>query len=124
MRPTTLHHITPRSQGGGDVQENLAPLCGDGSRGCHGLIESHGNGWRRVAAAIREFVLQNPERAGYMRRTLGDIRFDARYPANVCGHATCVLNADHHGPHLPLSDHAFECRDPEDGWIRSIKEEF
>ena len=32
-----LHHIYPRSQGGDDDIDNLAPLC----RPCHGLVEAH-----------------------------------------------------------------------------------
>lgn len=37
----TRHHVVPRSQGGDDVRENLIWACGDGSRGCHGVLESH-----------------------------------------------------------------------------------
>lgn len=29
-----LHHLIPRSRGGGDVAENIVPLC----RSCHGLV--------------------------------------------------------------------------------------
>lgn len=38
--PTSLHHIVPRSLGGDDVDENLVALCGDGTTGCHGLVEA------------------------------------------------------------------------------------
>lgn len=35
----SLHHLVKRSQGGDDVFGNLVPVCGDGTRGCHGLLE-------------------------------------------------------------------------------------
>lgn len=35
----TLHHIVPRAQSGDDVADNLVPLCGSGTTGCHGLVE-------------------------------------------------------------------------------------
>lgn len=38
--PLTRHHLIPRSLRGSDVDENIVPLCGDGVRGCHGLIEA------------------------------------------------------------------------------------
>jgi hypothetical protein len=37
----SLHHIVSKSLGGSDVADNLAPLCGSGVTGCHGLIEAH-----------------------------------------------------------------------------------
>ncbi len=37
----SLHHIYPRGQGGDDVVVNLAPCCGSGTTGCHGLLEAH-----------------------------------------------------------------------------------
>lgn len=38
--PLSLHHLVSRSLGGDDVADNLAPLCGDGTRGCHGRVEN------------------------------------------------------------------------------------
>jgi hypothetical protein len=76
----SLHHIVPKSQGGDDVPENLAPVCGDGTRGCHGLIESHASGWERVAASIRPYVLLNRPRCAYVIGKIGWDRFNARYP--------------------------------------------
>lgn len=35
----SAHHLIKRSQGGDDRAENLVGLCGDGTRGCHGLVE-------------------------------------------------------------------------------------
>lgn len=48
--PSNLHHIVPRSLGGGDTFHNLAPLCGSGTTGCHGLVES------RNAHALKAFA--------------------------------------------------------------------
>lgn len=39
-RATNTHHIYPRGQGGDDYIENLAPLCGTGTTGCHGRIHA------------------------------------------------------------------------------------
>lgn len=50
---TNFHHLLPRSLGGSDIPECVVPLCGSGVTGCHGLIETHGKGWRKVAANIR-----------------------------------------------------------------------
>lgn len=35
----SMHHLVPRSHGGDDVPENLVPLCGDGTKGCHADVE-------------------------------------------------------------------------------------
>jgi hypothetical protein len=59
---STLHHLVPKSLGGGDVAENLVPLCGSGTMGCHGLVEAH-NMWacdllgRRLTEAERRYVV-------------------------------------------------------------------
>jgi len=37
----SVHHLVPRSQGGDDIPENLAMLCGSGTSGCHGNIHNH-----------------------------------------------------------------------------------
>lgn len=44
--PNELHHIISRAQGGGDVAENIAPLCHD----CHGFIT------RRNQPTIKAFL--------------------------------------------------------------------
>jgi hypothetical protein len=49
--PLSRHHLVPRGRfglgGGDDVDENLVPVCGDGSRGCHGAIERREPGYRQ-----------------------------------------------------------------------------
>lgn len=37
---TQLHHRKPRSRGGGNSPANLILLCGSGTAGCHGFVES------------------------------------------------------------------------------------
>jgi hypothetical protein len=76
----SLHHVVPRSQGGDDYKANLAPMCGDGTRGCHGILESHAPGWERIAAAVRVYVLTNRPRCVYVIGKIGWDRFNARYP--------------------------------------------
>lgn len=50
----TMHHLVPRSLGGEDVLENVVPVCGDGTRGCHGLLEANDPEARR---ALRKKLL-------------------------------------------------------------------
>ncbi len=76
----SLHHILPRSQGGDDLVVNLAPLCGSGTTGCHGLLETHAPGWERAAAKVRVYVLTNRERCVYMKSKVSWEAFDKRYP--------------------------------------------
>lgn len=40
----TFHHLVPRSMGGDDVEDNIVPLCGDGTRGCHGAVTQRASG--------------------------------------------------------------------------------
>jgi len=42
----TRHHLVPRSQQGDDVDDNIVPLCGDGTRGCHAEVEFRTAGYR------------------------------------------------------------------------------
>jgi hypothetical protein len=59
---SSLHHVVPKSLGGDDLAENLAPLCGDGTRGCHGLVEAR-DPWAcsllglRLTGTERDYVL-------------------------------------------------------------------
>lgn len=36
-----MHHRLKRSHGGGWAPSNIVHLCGDGTSGCHGWIETH-----------------------------------------------------------------------------------
>lgn len=53
----TRHHALPRSLRGDDVPENLVWLCGDGTQGCHGVLETmhrggHTLSYVEVASAL------------------------------------------------------------------------
>lgn len=74
----TMHHIVPKSLGGDDVSENIIPLCGSGTHGCHGLIESHGRGHREIASRIRHRL--RPEELRYALTKKGDVWLDEYYP--------------------------------------------
>ena len=62
----SLHHVIPRSQGGDDVPANLAPLCGNGTMGCHGLIEAR-DPWARQALG----KALTPENCRYLWTRIG-----------------------------------------------------
>lgn len=49
----SLHHLVPKSLGGDDVADNVIPLCGHGTLGCHGAVEDHPRGWEEIAGRIR-----------------------------------------------------------------------
>jgi hypothetical protein len=60
-RDLSRHHVVPKGQGGDDVPENLIWVCGDGTRGCHGVLTHRGRGdhgltFDEVAAALLEYV--------------------------------------------------------------------
>jgi hypothetical protein len=76
----SLHHVVPKSQGGDDVEANLVPLCGDGTRGCHGKLESHAPGWEQIAAHVRAYVMARESRLSYVIGRIGQARFEERYP--------------------------------------------
>jgi hypothetical protein len=71
----TLHHIVSKSLGGADVADNLVPLCGSGTTGCHGLIEAH-EMWactrlgQRLTNAERQYVIDT-KGAYYLERRYG-----------------------------------------------------
>lgn len=56
----SLHHRKPRSQGGADTPANLITLCGTGTTGCHGWIES----WRDAAGDAGWLVPRGADPAG------------------------------------------------------------
>lgn len=64
----SIHHILPRSQGGDDVWENLVPLCGDGTTGCHGGVEG---GLDSVSHALGRYLVQErPDTLKYLQTKL------------------------------------------------------
>jgi hypothetical protein len=73
----SLHHIVPKggANRGDDVPENLVPVCGDGTRGCHGLIEAR-DPWarsllgQRLTNAERDYVI-GKRGAAWLERNYG-----------------------------------------------------
>jgi hypothetical protein len=72
---STLHHLVSKSLGGDDMADNLVPLCGSGTTGCHGLIEAR-DAWacsllgQRLTAEERAYVVVK-KGAGFMARYYG-----------------------------------------------------
>lgn len=71
-----LHHLIPRSFGLAAWSEaNLAPLCGSGTSGCHGLVEIR-DAWacRRLAESLSDaeyaYVVEHYGE-GFFERRLG-----------------------------------------------------
>jgi HNH endonuclease len=65
----SIHHILPRGQGGDDVWENLAPLCGSGTHGCHGGVEA---GLDSASRALGLYVLrERQDTVDYLIARLG-----------------------------------------------------
>lgn len=64
-------HVVPRGQGGDDVPENMVWLCGDGTRGCHGVLTHHGRDGQtgrtfdEVAAGLLAYLETQPLTVAY-----------------------------------------------------------
>lgn len=68
----SIHHILPRGGwcgvAGDDVWENLVPLCGSGTTGCHGNVEA---GRDSACRALGLYVLkERPDTIAYLTRKL------------------------------------------------------
>lgn len=69
----SIHHILSKSSTasgqGDDVWENLVPLCGDGTSGCHGAVEHELDS---VCRAVGLYLIQErPDTLFYLERKLG-----------------------------------------------------
>jgi len=71
------HHLIPRGQGGDDVDQNLIPVCGTGTTGCHGELE------HSVHARARLRPMLFPDELSYGMIKVGPGRFNKRYPQEV-----------------------------------------
>lgn len=78
VRASNTHHLLGRGQRGDDLPENLIPMCGHGSAGCHGAL--HGNpyesplGGRVTAQDVRQAIGLNvrPPEVAYLVWKLGE----------------------------------------------------
>lgn len=78
---SSLHHIIAKSIGGADEPENLAPTCGDGTTGHHGLLEAHDPDTCRVfLAALKRF---DPDCFQYAIDQIGPDRLARRYHVDL-----------------------------------------
>lgn len=76
--PATLHHLVPRSLRGDDVAENLVPLCGHGTQGCHGDVEAHRP---EAVAALRQAL--RPEELKYILTLKGSVFLERYYGVDL-----------------------------------------
>lgn len=74
-------HLVPKGQRGDDVDENIVPLCGSGTSGCHGALTSHPAGWQRVAARLRANL--RDEEIAYIVTKKSQAWLDETYPTEV-----------------------------------------
>jgi hypothetical protein len=60
------HHVLPKGQSGDDVPENTVWTCGDGTRGCHGVLTHRnrdgesGRTFEEVAADLLRYLDTQP----------------------------------------------------------------
>ena len=71
-------HLVARGQGGDDVDDNIVPLCGSGTTGCHGALTAHTRDWRIVAARLRENL--TPAEVAYCVEKKSQDWLDRTYP--------------------------------------------
>jgi 5-methylcytosine-specific restriction endonuclease McrA len=71
----SVHHVVSRAQGGADVIENFAVLCGHGTVGCHSDVEHH-----RKQARERLRRKLTDEQLAYIVSTKGSAWLDRSYP--------------------------------------------
>ena len=74
---STLHHVVAKSLGGHDTEGCVVPLCGDGVRGHHGLVERHDV---ESCQALARYIQREDDLAySYAIQHLGENGFLRRY---------------------------------------------
>lgn len=70
-RAGSAHHVLPRGgpHHGDDVIENLVPLCGSGTTGCHGAVEDGRQAAREALG--RHIYVARPDVIVYVTAKLG-----------------------------------------------------
>ena len=84
-------HLVPKGQRGDDIDDNIVPLCGGGTDGCHGSLTDHhlaswpslltGVEWTAIAALLRERLSSDEE--GYILQKKGIDWLNRVYPAKA-----------------------------------------
>lgn len=89
----SFHHLVPRSLRGDDVEANVVPLCGHGTKGCHGVLENHTGGWEEVAHAVRHSL--TPLEVAYVKTKKSRAWLERYYPAGgtLCAKCKAPLKA-------------------------------
>jgi len=82
-------HLVSRGQRGDDVEDNIVPLCGSGTSGCHGALHDHhpasfpstlqGKPWTIIAAELRATL--TPREISYVISKKGTDWLNRVYPA-------------------------------------------
>lgn len=67
----TFHHVLPRGERGDDDARNGVMLCGDGTTGCHGLVEARDRDARH--AVYVHITTERPETIEYLDEKLGGL---------------------------------------------------
>jgi hypothetical protein len=73
----TGHHLVKRSQQGDDVDDNIVPLCGSGTTGCHGEVERS----REARSRLREKL--TAANVAYCVAKKSQAWLDEHYPVSV-----------------------------------------
>lgn len=71
----TRHHTVPKSAGGDDVDDNIGPVCGDGTVGCHSDIEEY-----RAGAREAYRLAMTPSEVAYVTARKSLAWLDRHYP--------------------------------------------
>lgn len=71
----TLHHLVGKDFLGSDTEANLVPLCGDGTKGHHGLVQRLD---RASCAALRRML--SDEEYSYIAAKAGEGYLERYYP--------------------------------------------
>lgn len=70
-----MHELVFRSQGGKRSATNSVAVCGDGVRGCHGLLQRHEIAWRGDedgAEGTLVFTIETAAASRWVRIALGN----------------------------------------------------
>jgi hypothetical protein len=67
---SSTHHVYPKGQGGDDTPANFVSTCGDGTKGCHGMLTREDRGARWSLG--QHLVTSRPDVIAYVKGKLGE----------------------------------------------------